>query len=331
MMQPLQSTKCSSTAARFQAAQIRIITLYTAILLLTCSATFAQDANQQQAPASSVNSAQSAAPVDEITVPAGTKIALGLVRALSVKHAKAGDDVNLQITFPVTADNQMVIPPGTYVTGPIEKILERDKSRALLRFQMRFASLIFATGYVATISGPVTVDSYIAELTVPNLPSGMPVPVLAAANGPTPPPLPPLPPLPGSGARTAIIGLGVAGAVGAVIAGVVFAHHSDVFMEAGTPMEIYLPAPLTLNRTRIMAAVQQYTTQAASAPPEIVKPPKKLKTCWTAGTPGTPDTVIPGTPPTVIPGDPPTVIPGTPPTVIPGTPGTEPTSYPCPR
>jgi hypothetical protein len=282
------------------------------------------------------------------TLPAGTRLPLGLLRPLSVKSAKPGTDVYMQVTFPVAAGSQMVIPPGTYLQGVIEKIIRRDRSRATLEFDLRSAKMIFSNGYTVAIAGTVSVAPTTAELRPPkpNLPesplpeptTGQAVPVMAAVGGP--PTLPPLPaPSLGNGPRNAIIGVGVAAAIGTV-ALIFLARRSDVEMETGTPMVMVLPAPLPLDSDRVMAAVQQYNQQATNAPPEIVQPPKRPKICYDPGSSGTPDTVIPGTPgtpDTVIPGVngmPDTVIPGmpaTPPTVIPGTPGTPSREYECGR
>jgi hypothetical protein len=281
---------------------------------------------QQQAPASGSSA---------LTLPAGTKLPLGLLRPLSVKNAKPGTDVYMQVTFPVTAGSQMLIPPGSYLQGVIGKIIRRDRSRATLEFELKSANLIFSNGYTVAITGAVSVSPTTAELYQPQPANGQPVPAMSAVGGPTPPTLPT--PSLGNGPRNAAIGLGVAGAVGTV-ALILLARRSDVQMETGTPLEIILAAPLPLDSDRVLAAVQQYNRQATNAPPEIVQPPKKPKTCYDPGSPGTPDTVIPGTPETpvtVIPGvngAPDTVIPGTPAmpdTVIPGTPGTPSRSYEC--
>jgi hypothetical protein len=276
------------------------------------------------------------------TLPAGTKLPLGLVRPLSVKSAKPGTSVYLQVTFPVSVGNQMLVPPGTYVEGTIDKVLHRDRGRATLEFTMSSASLIFSNGYTVSIQGTVTVSPTMAEISLPPTPTGDAVPAMAAfGSQAAPPPLPPLPPLPGSnGGRNAIIGLGIAGAVVTVF-GIVFAvHHSDIEMETGTPMEIILTAPISLDVYQAMSAVQKFDEQSNNAPREIVQPPKRPAICYDSGSPGTPDTVIPGTPgtpDTVIPGmngAPDMMIPGipsTPDTLIPGTPGTPPNSYPCPR
>ena len=289
-----------------------------------------------------------------LMIPAGTRLSVAPVRWISLKHTRPGDNVNLQITFPVTNGNQMVIPPGTYVQGIVDRITRRDKHKYLLNVQMRSADIIFATGYTVPIPGSVYVEPVIAQLMAPDSPNrqsaptlatdgGSNVPVMAAVGGPAPPALPPLPSL-DKAFKTAAIGIGVAAAVGTV-AVVVLAHRSDTVMDVGMPMEIVLPGPLYLEEDRVMADVQHYSRTTANAPPQIVQPPPR--TCWTPDTPDTPDTVIPGssdivipgTPDTVIPGDPPTIIPGTPehvipgspPTVIPGSRGSSGTPYPCPR
>ncbi len=266
-----------------------------------------------------------------VTVPPGTKFPLALVRSLSLKHSKPGDDVHMQVVVPITVADQMVIPPGAYVEGQMEKITNIDKTREVMTFQIRSAKLVFATGYVATIPGLLDVLPETAQITPPGLPAGSPVPVLAAVGGPAPPPLPPLPPLPGRKAATVLLVGGVVTAVALVVGGLVFANHRDIRMEAGTPVEMILAGPLALDTDRVNAAVQQYSVKSANTPPDIPKPQKRTHTCWTTGSPGTPDTVIPGTSDTVIPGDPPTVIPGMPPTVIPGTPATDSLPYPCPN
>jgi hypothetical protein len=274
--------------------------------------------------------AQEGQPANAVFVlPAGTKLPLRLLRPLRVK---AGQDVYLQITFPVTVGNQMLIPPGAYLQGKIEKIIKKD--RRSLQFSINSANLIFFNGYTVPIGGTVTVSTTNAALVTPqpDPDGGQSLPAMAAVGGVTPPPLPPLPSM--NGARNAMIGLGVAAAVGTTVL-IVLAHNRDPEIEVGTPLEIILPAPVYLDAARVAAAIQQ----TRNAPVQIVKPPVKPKMCYDPGTPGTPDTVIPGspgTPDTVIPGingAPDTIIPGTPrtpDTVIPGAPGTPSSSYPCP-
>ncbi|HET9284146.1 MAG TPA: hypothetical protein VFR24_19515 [Candidatus Angelobacter sp.] len=281
-----------------------------------------------------------------VVLPAGTKLPLGLVRPLSLKSSSAkGTGVYLQVTFPVIIAGRMVVPPGAYVQGTIEKMIIKRGANPDLEFEIRSASLIFSTGYTASLTGTVEMIHNNARLVAPGTPStndetvamiphgtsNVPSPAMSAVGtAPTPAPLPSL----GNGPRNAIIAVGAVGAA-ALVGVTVFAlhHRNDVYLDAGTPLEITLAEPLKLDARNVTTAVQQYSAQMATAPPEIVKPPARPKMCYDPGTPGTPDTRIPGTPPTVIPGvngAPDTVIPGTPDTVIPGTPGTPSSWYRCP-
>jgi hypothetical protein len=259
-------------------------------------------------------------------LPPGTKLPLGLLRPLKLK---SGKDIYLQITFPVTVGNQMVIPPGTYVQGAVGKIIRKDRRRERLEFEVHSANMIFLNGYTVPIAGTVNIATTNAALQAPprRNSNGVPAAAMAAVGGVAPPALPPLPPLPdiGKTARTAMIAIGVVGAV-AITAGIVIAANRDPEIEVGTPLEIVLPVPVFLDAGRVMAAVQQFTQQASYAPVQIVQPPVKPvqpeqpHMCYDPGTPSTPDTVIPGhpgTPDTVIPG-----VNGMPDTIIPGIPET---------
>lgn len=283
---------------------------------------------------SSPQNVQAQPPNSAYMLPPGTKLPLGLLRPLRVKP---GQDVYLQITFPVTVGSQMVIPPGAYVQGIVQQIVKKD--RRSLQFSISSANLIFSNGYTVPISGTVTVGTTNAALMPPQPGSagGQSIPAMAAVGSVTPPPLPPLPSF--NTMRNVMIGVGVATAVGTTVL-IVLAHNRDPEIEVGTPLEIILPAPVYLDATRVAAAIQQYDQQTSNAPVQIVQPPVKPKMCYDSGSPGTPDTIIPGspgTPDTVIPGvngSPDIVIPGTPrtpDTVIPGTPGTPSSSYPCPK
>ncbi len=338
----------ASTRKTFQHALAALLLL---MLPMSLAAAQEQDA-QESAPAQKTSSQpnhhaataplqpqQPSSPGAPLILPAGTKLQVGLLRPLSLKHTKPGDSVYLQITFPVTAENQMAVPPGAYLQGAIDKITRRDRARAVLEFDMRSVSLIYSTGYTVSLAGPLTALPTTAGLRLPDMRNPHDIPAVAmGAAGTTAVPSLPAPSL-GNGPRNAMIALGVVAAAGTAVL-LVAANRSDVEMTVGTQLEIILPAAVELDRERVAAAVQQYSAQAANAPPQIVKPPEKPKMCYDPGTSGTPDTVIPGspgTPPTVIPGvngAPDTIIPGipaTPDTVIPGTPGTPGYAYPCPK
>jgi hypothetical protein len=125
-----------------------------------------------------------------------------------------------------------------------------------------------------------------------------------------------------------VIGSMIGGIVGGVTSLALIAHNRQFYIQEGSPMTMSLPQPLTLAREQIDDANHKAAEQPAQIPatrsrPLAVGQTTGSGTCYTPGTPGTPDVVIPGTPAI---GN----SPGTPPTVIPGTPPTPPMPHPCP-
>ncbi len=91
-----------------------------------------------------------------ITVPAGTRVPLVLKNAINTKHAQPGDNVYLQTSFPVTQDNRVVIPAGTYVRGVINRVQRSGRVKGRAEVLMHFNMMIFPNGY--TVSLPGTLD-----------------------------------------------------------------------------------------------------------------------------------------------------------------------------
>ena len=232
-------------------------------------------------------------------VPAGTAVSLALTSPILAKTAKQGDNVYAQTTFPIAVNNQMAIPPGSYVQGQIDSLVRPSWRNPHAQFQFHFTKLILADGYTVEIGSDPAAETR-SETN---------------ASRPT----------------------DVIPAVAAVYIDV--SSSNDVFLDVGSQFDMVLQLPLRLDSASIAVDLLHATSaqlvhfQSAS----LCRP--------TAGTPGTPDTVVlgtpstPGTPDTVIPGingAPDTVIPGIPPspgtpdTVIPGTAGTPGTACPGP-
>jgi hypothetical protein len=105
-------------------------------------------------------------------------------------------------------------------------------------------------------------------------------------------------------------------------------HH--FFLDVGSPVQMVLQHPISLQEDVVALAIRDAEQHPAPEQPiaRRPQPPQPLPdndpgTCWTPGTPGTPDIDIPGTPAI---GD----STGTPPTHIPGIPATPATPHPCP-
>jgi hypothetical protein len=317
----------------------------------------AQDRDQSQASQQPGSQPVQAEPGTNrtVTIPAGTRLALVLTQPIQTRYVHRGDDIYAQITSPVNSGNEVVIPPGTFVQGTVDK-LERRNGRAELRLQSM--SITFPDGYVTPISGPMTLESdegYALKDPGPNRSAGAFVLPLAGAGigalighavgssqsilTTTNPPgcNPALPSclsssmtIPGNKGFDTGIGATVGGAVGGIGALVMLLSSHNFFLDVGTPVEMTLQRPVTLQQNEVDNAVRESEQHPVAEQPIAPRPlppqppatPTDHGTCWTPGTPGTPPTVIPGPPgPDGVPG---------PPTTIPGTPPTPPTPYPCP-
>jgi len=290
-----------------------------------------------------------------VTIPAGTRLALVLNQPIQTRYMRRGDDLYAQVTSPVDSDNEVVIPPGTFIQGTVEKI-ERNGGRGEIRLQSM--SITFADGYVIPIQGPMTLESsdgyaikdpggkrMIGVFALPAAGAGIGALIghsvgkpQANVTSPFPPGCagpPPFcttttTPVFGTQGRDTVIGAGVGGAIGMLASLTLLFGTHHFYLVAGAPVEMTLQQPVTLQQDEVAKAVQQSqqhpVTVQPVAPLPVYYPPPDMPadhgTCYTPGTPGTPPTVIPGVPGADgIPGAP-TIIPGTPPT--PGTP------YPCP-
>ncbi|HTT24616.1 MAG TPA: hypothetical protein VMG82_37210 [Candidatus Sulfotelmatobacter sp.] len=289
-----------------------------------------------------------------ITIPAGTHLALVLTQPVQSRYIRRGDDIYAQVTSPVDAQNQVVIPPGTFVQGTVDKI-ERNGGRGELRLQSM--AITFPDGYVTPISGPITLettDGYAIKdpgskrgatailLPVAGVGAGALIGHSVGTSQSTltssiPPGCSPAQfgclsssiPIPGTKGRDTAIGAAIGGAAGMVASIVTLTSSRHFYVDAGAPVGMTLQRAVTLPQDEVGKAVRQSLEHEVAVQPVTQRPlppapitPVNQNTCYTPGTPGTPPTVIPGTPgPDGIPG-PPTIIPGTPPT--PGTP------YPCP-
>ena len=291
-----------------------------------------------------------------VAIPAGTRVALVLTSSIQTRYIHRGDAIYAQVTSPVISGNEVVIPPGTFVQGKVDK-LERKGGRGELHLQSM--SITFPDGYVAPISGPVDLETddgyalkdpgngrFVGAFALPAAGAGLgalighsvansqPTTITSTlppgCTGPPPGCLTSSVTAPGSTAKSTMIGSAVGAAVGAVASLVLLTSSHNFFLDVGSPVELVLRQPVSLEQNQVDDAVRQseqnpVPTQPIAQRPQPVPPPPDTDPgiCYTPGTPGTPDVDIPGTPPI---GD----SPGTPAIHIPGIPGTPPTAHPCP-
>ena len=90
--------------------------------------TAATSASANPAPATSAANSAGDPAARQLIVPAGTQVLLNLKSPITTKSAHVGDGVYCQTSFPVTQDNVIVIPAGTYVKGQIAEVKRAGKN-----------------------------------------------------------------------------------------------------------------------------------------------------------------------------------------------------------
>lgn len=350
---------CRFTLARFSTSSERLrldrrnLAVLTAMFLsVVCWAQNPQEPPNTDSPP---NPAQGETKLNTVTLTAGTKLPLVLTHPIQSRVLRRGDDVYAQVTAPVNSGNQVVIPPGTFVQGTLDR-LDHKGGRGELRLQSM--AITFPDGYVAPIPGPITLETSegyaikdpgqrraAGAFVLPAAGAGLGAIIghsVGTAPSTTTTNFPPgcaggppfctttTTPVFGTKGRDTIIGAGIGGAVGAFDSMALLFGSHNFFIDVGAPVELTLQQPITLQQNEVAKAVKQSeehpVAEQPAAPRPLPPPPPDTPvdhgTCWTPGTPGTPPQTIPG-PPNA------DGTPG-PPTIIPGAPGVPPTPYPCP-
>ena len=116
------------------------------------------DAAQSPAPVEAVALSPATAPAPDpnaVTIPAGTRIPLTLVQAISTKNAREGDAVYSTTSFPFVLDNRVIIPAGSYVQGRISRVERAGHGHGRAEILMHFTSIIYPSGYTVMLGGSV--------------------------------------------------------------------------------------------------------------------------------------------------------------------------------
>lgn len=301
--------------------------------MLAGTAGFAQE--QAQPPDHSEPSQPGQNQTMMVTIPAATRIVLVLTHPVQSRVLHRGDDIYAQVTAPVSSGDQMVIPPGTFVQGTVEKLEERGGRGQLHLQSMAFT---FPDGYTAMVPGPITLLSdegyalkdpgkgrVMSAVALPLAGAGVGALIGHAAANTTPETitnsLPPgcvgPPPgclstsmtVPRSAGAATVIGAGVGGAVGAAASLILVFSSHHFYLDAGAPVDMVLPKDISLKQSEVAEAVRRSAGtpgfEQPVAPRPVAPPPIEPDP---AGTPA-PPIIVPGTVgPNGVPG-PPTIIP----------------------
>jgi type IV secretion system protein VirB10 len=144
---------------------IRQFLCLTAVLLAAGASYAAQqpDGPQSDAPppvAPKPVAVQPAGSSERITVPSGTRVGVVLQNGISTRSAKPGDSVYLQTSFPITQNNRIVIPVGSYLRGELLESKRPGRVKGRGEFRLRLDTLILPNGYTVSLNAaPRSADS----------------------------------------------------------------------------------------------------------------------------------------------------------------------------
>ena len=82
-----------------------------------------------------------------VIVPTGTRIGVTLENGISTATAKPGDSVYFRTSFPITINNKVVVPVGSYLRGEISDSKRPGHVKGKGELRLRLSTLIFPNGY----------------------------------------------------------------------------------------------------------------------------------------------------------------------------------------
>lgn len=212
--------------------------------------------------------ARPSAPLEKITVPAGTRVAVVLENGISTRSAKPGDSLYFRTHFPITQNNRVIIPVGSYLRGELVETKRPGRIKGHGEFRLKLNTLIFPNGYTidlnaaprtADTGGKETMDSE-GKVTGPggkgkDVGTVATTTVTGAGIGAI-----------ADGAKGAGIGAGIGGLAG--LGAILLTRGPEAELPRGSTLDIVLEHALALDGSQI-----QYATVGESSP--ITPPPPR--------------------------------------------------------
>lgn len=185
-----------------------------------------------------------------IVVPTGTRIGVVLESGISTATAKPGDSVYFRTSFPITINNKVIIPVGSYLRGEVTDTKRPGRIKGKGEFRIRLNTLVFPNGYTVDMNaephsadgGQVKTDQE-GKMTGPGG-GGKDATTIAtttaagAGIGAI-----------ADGAKGAGIGAGVGGAAG--LAAVLLSRGPEAQLARGSAMDLMLERDLRLDADQI--------------------------------------------------------------------------------
>jgi len=96
----------------------------------------------------------------QVIVPTGTRIGVILENGISTATAKPGDSVYFRTSFPITINNKVVVPVGSYLRGEVTEAKRPGRVKGRGELRMRLNSMVFPNGYTVDLNAePHSTDS----------------------------------------------------------------------------------------------------------------------------------------------------------------------------
>jgi type IV secretion system protein VirB10 len=206
-------------------------------------------------------------PGKTILIPAGTRVGVILESGISTATAKPGDSVYFRTSFPITIDNKVVIPVGSYLRGEVTDSKRPGRVKGKGELRIRLSTMVFPNGYTvdmnaephSTDAGQVKTDDE-GKMTGPGG-KGKDATTVATTTA-TGAGIGAI----ASGAKGAGIGAGIGGVVG--LAAVLLTRGPEAQLPRGASMDLQLERDLQLDANQIhYSNVGQPSTVFIQQPP----------------------------------------------------------------
>jgi hypothetical protein len=205
---------------------------------------------------------------ERVTIPAGTRFGVVLENGISTRSAKPGDSLYFRTSFPITQDNRIVVPVGSYMRGEIIESKRPGRVKGKGEFRMKLNTLIFPNGYTVDLNavprsadsgGKETMDNE-GKTTGPGG-KGKDVETVATTTA-TGAGIGAI----AGGAKGAGIGAGIGGLAG--LGAILLTRGPEAELPRGSTLDIVIERAVTLDANQI-----QYTNVGQSSP--ITPPPAR--------------------------------------------------------
>jgi len=89
---------------------------------------------------------------ETITVPSGTRVGVILENGISTASAKPGDSIYFRTSFPITMNNKVVVPVGSYLRGEVAESKRPGHIKGRGELRIRLNTLVLPNGYTVDLN-----------------------------------------------------------------------------------------------------------------------------------------------------------------------------------